>query len=76
MTNVLIDLECLPGYFGTNCSSRCVYPNYGEGCKNTCDCNVIDCNHVHGCQVDWTQKEITTGWYFNLITCSESINNK
>lgn len=49
MINVVIDLECLLGYFGINCFLRCVYFNYGEGCKNMCDCNVIDCNYVYGC---------------------------
>lgn len=53
--------ECLPGYFGENCTSRCVYPNYGKTCQHTCDCNVTDCNHVHGCQGIYSQNGTSTG---------------
>ncbi|XP_052719898.1 uncharacterized protein LOC128191721 [Crassostrea angulata] len=52
--------ECPPGYFGKNCSSLCEYPNYGQHCQNTCDCNVTDCNHVDGCYVNYSQIEIST----------------
>lgn len=55
-------LECLPGYFGENCLSRCFYPSYGQNCRNTCDCNVKDCNHLDGCQGNHTQTETSTSW--------------
>lgn len=72
MINMFIDLECPLGYFGTNCSSRCVYPSYGQACQNTCECNATDCNHVHGCQGDRSEKESTAGWYFITIICLEN----
>lgn len=43
-----------------NCSDRCVYPNYGYYCQNTCDCTVTDCNHVLGCKGNYTQIETST----------------
>ncbi|XP_052674810.1 uncharacterized protein LOC128156631 [Crassostrea angulata] len=52
--------ECLPGYFGTNCSIRCIYPNYGKRCQYTCDCTVTDCNPVHGCQGNYSQNGTST----------------
>lgn len=55
-------LECLPGYFGTNCLSQCKYPNYGQNCHNTCDCTVKECNHVDGCQGNHTQTETSKSW--------------
>lgn len=60
---ILVPLECLPGYFGTNCSTRCIYPIYGKRCQNTCDCNVTECNHVLGCQGNYSQNGTSTGWY-------------
>lgn len=75
MINMFIDLECLPGYFGTNCSSRGAYPRYGQTCQNTCYCNVTDCNHVHGCQGDRSEKESTTGWYFIKSFVQKMSNN-
>lgn len=71
---MFINLACLSGYFGRNCSSQCQYPNYGQQCQNMCDCNVTECNHVTGCQRDRTKKETTTGLNINFIICLE--NNK
>lgn len=45
-----------------NCSYRCVYPHYGKYCRNTCHCNVNDCNHVDGCQANHSQIETFTSW--------------
>lgn len=45
-----------------NCSYRCVYPHYGKYCRNTCHCNVKDCNHVDGCQANHSQIETFTSW--------------
>lgn len=69
---MFINLVCLSGYYGMNCSSRCIYPFYGQHCQNTCECNVTDCNHVHGCQGDRSGKESTTGWNINLTIRSEN----
>uniref|UniRef100_K1QBJ0 Uncharacterized protein n=1 Tax=Magallana gigas TaxID=29159 RepID=K1QBJ0_MAGGI len=46
---------CLPGYFGMNCQTSCVYPTFGKLCMNTCDCNISDCDHVSGCQENDTE---------------------
>ncbi|XP_052720528.1 uncharacterized protein LOC128192114 [Crassostrea angulata] len=51
--------ECLPGYFGMNCQSRCFYPTFGKLCMNTCGCNISDCDHVSGCQGNGTEIQIT-----------------
>nr|XP_034301435.1 uncharacterized protein LOC105335029 isoform X1 [Crassostrea gigas] len=51
--------ECLPGYFGTNCQTSCVYPYFGKYCMNTCDCNISDCDNVSGCQGNDTEIQIT-----------------
>nr|XP_034301433.1 uncharacterized protein LOC117681368 isoform X2 [Crassostrea gigas] len=51
--------ECLPGYFGTNCQTSCVYPYFGKYCMNTCDCTISDCDNVSGCQGNDTEIQIT-----------------
>lgn len=56
------NLECLPGYFGENCSSRCALSYYGQNCQSTCDCNVKDFNHVDSCQGNHSQTETSTSW--------------
>lgn len=40
---------CPLGYFGMNCSSKCVHPYYGLKCKSKCSCYNGDCHHIHGC---------------------------
>lgn len=61
--NCLLNTECLPGYFGTNCKLRCFYPGFGKHCMNTCDCNRSDCDPVSGCQGNDTEIQITAGMY-------------
>ena len=41
--------ECIPGYFGPNCTLPCRFPNYGLLCQKACTCNETDCNHRTGC---------------------------
>nr|XP_022291039.1 platelet endothelial aggregation receptor 1-like [Crassostrea virginica] len=41
--------ECIPGYFGPNCTLPCRFPNYGLLCQSACACNETDCNHRTGC---------------------------
>uniref|UniRef100_A0A8W8JCL2 Uncharacterized protein n=1 Tax=Magallana gigas TaxID=29159 RepID=A0A8W8JCL2_MAGGI len=43
-------IECIPGYFGPNCSQLCRYPFYGRGCQSRCLCDVSDCDYVQGCR--------------------------
>ncbi|XP_056001705.1 uncharacterized protein LOC125656126 [Ostrea edulis] len=54
--------ECLPGYYGYNCSSPCPTPRYGIGCTLNCD-NCSNCNHIYGCG-DATEAETNTVDHF------------
>lgn len=47
--SVYIFLDCLPGYYKTNCSEPCRYPSYGLGCQKECKCTEKSCHHVFGC---------------------------
>lgn len=42
--------ECLPGYVGLNCVTKCPYPTYGEKCRGTCDCSKDACDVSMGCR--------------------------
>lgn len=52
--------ECMPGYSGLNCTTRCPYPLYGYRCQGYCDCSIDTCDVSTGCRT------ITTGqtYYF------------
>ena len=41
---------CPPGYFGSLCRAKCIYPSYGNECKEVCDCSEDVCNVTTGCQ--------------------------
>lgn len=41
--------ECLPGYFGENCSTTCLQGYYGNHCINRCECPDELCNATTGC---------------------------
>nr|XP_022291739.1 cell death abnormality protein 1-like [Crassostrea virginica] len=43
-------VECLPGFYGSDCSETCRYPNYGYGCQQKCHCSEIICNSAKGCR--------------------------
>ncbi|XP_065929625.1 cell death abnormality protein 1 [Magallana gigas] len=43
-------IPCEAGYTGDNCTIRCVYPLYGQGCQSTCKCTKEDCNSIYGCK--------------------------
>lgn len=58
-----MNLACLSGYFGTNCSTTCPYPYYGKFCEKACHCNAIDCDHAFGCQRNNLEIETAIGWY-------------
>lgn len=47
--SMYIFLDCLPGYYKTNCSDPCRYPNYGLRCQKECNCPEKSCHHVFGC---------------------------
>ncbi|XP_052681419.1 multiple epidermal growth factor-like domains protein 10 [Crassostrea angulata] len=40
---------CPQGYFGINCTSKCLMPFYGLKCKSTCNCTDDKCHHIQGC---------------------------
>lgn len=42
-------LGCPSGYYGSNCSDSCRYPNYGVECQEECLCPKKVCDHVFGC---------------------------
>lgn len=44
-----LNLECIPGYFGSCCKYACRYPNYGKECQLKCVCAEENCNHIIGC---------------------------
>lgn len=47
--NIFYFKECMPGYFGNNCSEVCEYPTFGKKCANVCSCEKHLCNFMHGC---------------------------
>lgn len=47
--SMYIFLDCLPGYYKTNCSDPCRYPSYGLRCQKECNCPEKSCHHVFGC---------------------------
>lgn len=40
-------LDCPAGYFGNNCTDKCIHPTFGILCSEICDCS--DCHHIIGC---------------------------
>ncbi|XP_022287751.1 uncharacterized protein LOC111100313 [Crassostrea virginica] len=41
--------KCKPGNIGSNCSEKCPYPTYGDGCQQICYCSAEACDFVTGC---------------------------
>lgn len=58
----LFFVECLSGFFGINCSTKCSPPSYGKRCSEKCE-NCSSCHHIHGC----IPTKETLG-YYDLIT--------
>ncbi|XP_056014890.1 multiple epidermal growth factor-like domains protein 11 isoform X2 [Ostrea edulis] len=44
-------VECLPGFAGVNCSTKCKYPYFGKKCGQRCTCSNTTCDHVTGCPI-------------------------
>lgn len=42
--------QCMPGYTGLNCTTRCPYPLYGYRCQGYCDCSNDTCDVSTGCR--------------------------
>ncbi|XP_061164936.1 uncharacterized protein LOC133173883 [Saccostrea echinata] len=53
--------ECLPGFFGDNCSRQCYYPYYGRLCLYMCQCDNNTCDHVIGCTNNTSMDASTKG---------------
>uniref|UniRef100_A0A8W8JLT6 Scavenger receptor class F member 2 n=1 Tax=Magallana gigas TaxID=29159 RepID=A0A8W8JLT6_MAGGI len=41
--------QCMAGYIGRNCTSKCPFPYYGVECQQNCKCNQSLCNISTGC---------------------------
>lgn len=55
--NLNVNVECIPGYRGLDCSSECPYPSYGRKCDGICNCSKIHCDVSTGCNTITTGKE-------------------
>lgn len=44
------NIDCMPGYTGMNCSSKCPYPSYGRNCQGVCNCDSNQCDVSIGCK--------------------------
>lgn len=53
--------ECPPGYTGSSCVYRCLYPFYGEECFMECKCSAEMCDFAYGCKLT-----TTTGQYCEI----------
>lgn len=53
------------GYTGPNCTTRCLYPEYGQGCQSVCKCTKKDCNYVYGCKN--TTGNVCIGCYLHFM---------
>lgn len=40
---------CPIGFYGSTCTLRCRYPNFGEQCQGVCTCVKSLCSPIHGC---------------------------
>lgn len=57
--SLILYIECMPGYTGPNCETRCPYPTYGNRCQGYCNCSTDMCAESTGC------RSLTTGiiWF-------------
>ncbi|XP_062616080.1 N-acetylglucosamine-1-phosphodiester alpha-N-acetylglucosaminidase-like [Saccostrea cucullata] len=60
--------NCSTGYFGFNCTDKCVYPSFGNNCQRSCLCDNTSCHFAKGCP-QTTEKIDTFG---NLKEISHS----
>lgn len=50
MLNNYYFADCVPGYYGLQCSKSCVAPFYGVGCQKLCSgCPTSLCDVSYGC---------------------------
>ncbi|XP_061177504.1 multiple epidermal growth factor-like domains protein 10 [Saccostrea echinata] len=41
--------NCSTGYFGLNCTDKCLYPSFGDNCQQHCSCDNTSCHFAKGC---------------------------
>ena len=46
-----ISLECPLGFIESECTLKCTFPYYGQGCGMTCECPEDLCDFMFGCTV-------------------------
>lgn len=65
---IYVDLVCMPGYSGINCTDICPYPSYGERCQKYCECSNDTCDASTGCGT------FTTGIFIKHKCCCSNFN--
>ncbi|XP_052690832.1 scavenger receptor class F member 1-like [Crassostrea angulata] len=63
--------QCMPGYSGLNCTTRCPYPFYGYRCQGNCDCSNDTCDVSTGCRTITTGQFNYQNVYIYLYFCYE-----
>ncbi|XP_062606758.1 scavenger receptor class F member 1-like [Saccostrea cucullata] len=53
-------VACPVGFYSTNCSRTCRYPNFGYECQNKCRCKQSLCDPKNGCAIS-REKNNTSG---------------
>lgn len=49
--NFFISLECPLGFIESECTLKCTFPYYGQGCGMICECPEDLCDFMFGCIV-------------------------
>lgn len=61
LKNEYLITECPPGYTGSDCVYKCLYPYYGDDCLMKCRCSADLCDFVSGCK-----HTTVTGQYYEI----------
>lgn len=62
-------VDCVPGYYGLQCSKSCVSPFYGVGCQQVCsECPKILCDVSYGCPRKTEVQILTTSLLYITST--------
>lgn len=70
---ILVDFycfaECMAGYIGRNCTSKCPFPYYRVECQQECYCNQTLCNISTGCIAAAMPSGVGTRKYCDISRC-------
>ncbi|XP_078321887.1 uncharacterized protein LOC144621850 [Crassostrea virginica] len=44
--------KCPPGFTESECTQKCIFPSYGQGCGMICECREDLCDFMVGCNVN------------------------